>query len=150
MKYLSPLIIKFVMITAVLWFILGLFGVSFGNILLTGILLTLISLVGDMYILPKHGVFFATIADFEIALMLIWLVGTFLYEQPIRLGIAAFVSAIVITVGEYVVHKYLQKKYSNKELISESYLSSIQKDNLQTEFGSEYDIEKPVELNSSD
>lgn len=151
MKFLSSLIIKFVMVTAVLWIILGIFGVSFGNILLTSVLLTIISLVGDMFVLPRYGNIAATIADFGLALVVIWLVGSFLYDQPIRLGMAAFVSAIMITVGEFVFHKYLQNRYfTHEKPIPEENFTSYRKDNLQTEFGSEYDIEKPVEENPSD
>lgn len=151
MKFLTSLIIKFVMVTAVLWIMLGVFGVSFGNIMLTSILLTVISLVGDMFVLPRSGNVAATIADFGLALVLIWLVGSFLYDQPIRLGMAAFVSAIMITVGEFVFHKYLQNRYfTHEKAIPENNFTLYRKDNLQTEFGSEYDIEKPVEEIPSD
>jgi hypothetical protein len=148
MKILSSLIIKFVMVTAVLWIVLGIiFGVSFGDIFLTSMILTVISLAGDMFVLPKYGNVSATIADFGLSLVLIWLVGAFLYEQPIRLGMAAFVSAIMIAVGEFLFHKYIQKQlFTSKNPSSE--ISLFQMANLQTEFASEHDIEKPVEGNS--
>jgi Protein of unknown function (DUF2512) len=151
MKFLSALILKFVMVTAILWVVLGMFGVSFGNILFTSILLTVISLAGDMLVLPRIGNVVATIADFGLAFVLIWLVGSFLYEQPVRVGIAAFLSAIVIALGEFLFHMYLQNQYfTDEKPTPENTYILYQKDNLQTEFGSEYDIKKFVEEESTD
>lgn len=151
MKFLNALILKFVMVTAILWVVLGMFGVSFGNILFTSILLTVIALAGDMLVLPRIGNVVATIADFGLAFVLIWLVGSFLYEQPVRVGIAAFLSAIVIALGEFLFHMYLQNQYfTDEKPTPENAYILYQKDNLQTEFGSEYDIEKLVEEESTD
>jgi Protein of unknown function (DUF2512) len=151
MKFLSSLLIKFVMVTAVLWIVLGMFGVSFGNILFTSVLLTVISLTGDILVLPRIGNVAATIADFGLALVLIWLVGSFIYEQPVRVGMAAFVSAIVIALGEFLYHKYLQNQFfTDEKPTPENDFISNRKDNLQTEFGSEYDIQKPTEEEPTD
>ena len=146
MKTMTALIIKFVMITVVLWVVLGLYGVSFAHILLTSVLLTGVSFIGDMFLLPRIKNIAATIADFGLALVMIWLVGTYFYDQPVRLGMAAFISAILIAGGEFVFHKYLQKQiFTDEKVVPEKDIRSYQKDNLQTEFGSEYDIKKPVE-----
>ena len=106
---------------------------------------------GYACITKKIGNVAATIADFGLALVLIWLVGSFLYEQPVRVGMAAFVSAIVITVGEFLYHKYLQNQFftDEKPTLENDFISN-RKDNLQTEFGSEYDIEKQTEEEPTD
>lgn len=150
MRFLSALVIKFVMVTAVLWIVLGMFGVSFSDILLTSVLLTVISLVGDIFVLPRIGNIAATIADVGLAFVLIWLVGSFIYEQPVRVGMAAFISAIIIAVGEFVFHKYMKNRFFTAEkTMWEKSSTSIQKDNLQTEFGTEFDIEEPVQKKPS-
>ncbi|MER2089739.1 MAG: YndM family protein, partial [Sporosarcina sp.] len=141
MKTITALIIKFIMITAVLWIVLGLYGVSFGDILLTSVLLTGVSFIGDMYLVPRVKNIAATIADFGLAFVMIWLVGTYFYERPIQLGMAAFLSTIIIAAGEFIFHKYLQKQiFADEKVIPEKTSSSYQKDNLQTEFGSEFYI----------
>ncbi len=146
MKTITALIIKFIMIVAVLWIVLGLFGVSFANILLTSVVLTGVSFIGDMFVLPRVGNVAATIADFGLALVLVWLVGTYFFNQPIRLGMAALLSAIILAVGEFVFHKYLQKQILiDEKVVPEKNFNSYQKNNMQTEFGSEVDIKKLVE-----
>ena len=151
MKKITALVIKFIMILAVLWIVLGLYGVSFTNILLTSVLLTGVSFIGDMFVLPRVGNIAATIADFVIALILIWLVGTVFFEQPIKLGVATFISAIILVAGEYVFHMYVQSQiFTDEKVVPEKSISSYRKDNLQTEFGSEFDIKKPVEDKPTD
>ena len=146
MKTITALIIKFVMIVAVLWIVFGLYGASFANILLTSVLLTGVSFIGDMFVLPRVGNVAATIADFVLALILIWLVGTIFFEQPIQLGVATFISAIILAAGEFVFHIYLQKQiFTDEKVVPEKNFNSYQKNNMQTEFGSEVDIKKPVE-----
>ena len=49
MKTITALILSLVMIVAVLWIVLGLYGASFANILLTSVLLTGVSFIGDMF-----------------------------------------------------------------------------------------------------
>jgi hypothetical protein len=146
MKIVKALIPKFIMVTAVLWIVLGLFGVSLADILLTSVLLTGVSFIGDMFLLPRVKNIAVTIADFGLAFVLIWLVGTYFFEQPIRLGMATFISSIIIAAGEFVFHMYLQKQiFTDEKVVPEKNIRSYQKDNLQTEFGSEFDIKKPVE-----
>ncbi len=150
MRFLSALVIKFVMVTTVLWIVLGMFGVSFGDILLTSVLLTIISLIGDMFVLPRIGNVAATIADVGLAFVLIWLVGSFIYEQPVRVVSAAFISAIILAVGEFLFHKYMKNQFfASEKPRQENNLTSFQEDNLQTEFGTEFDIEEPVQKKPS-
>lgn len=146
MKMGSALILKFIMITVVLWIVLGLFGVSLTNILLISIVLTIVSLIGDMVVFPKVGNVSATIGDFVLSLVVIWLMGSFLFAESVPLGMAAFVSAIIISVGEFVFHKYLQKSFFTKEkAVPEKNFKSYPENNMQTEFGSEVDVKKRVE-----
>ncbi|CAM3181515.1 YndM family protein [Filibacter tadaridae] len=144
MKYITALIIKFIMLTAVLWIVLGIFGVSFADILLTSIVLTGVSFIGDVFILPRVGNMVATLADFGLAFVMIWLMGSVLFEQPVRLGIASLISAMVIAAGEFVFHMYLLKQVvGNEQAVPENRYSMHQQNIMQTEFGSEPDIKPP-------
>lgn len=144
MKYLGSLFMKFLMVMIVLWIVLGLFGMPFVNILFLSVLLTGISFIGDMIILPRYGNTAATIVDFGIAFFVVLLGSTYLYGGPIRIGMAAFIAAIVIAVGEIMFHKYLQKFFFHEEEpMRDTNFTTYERDHLQTEFGSEPDIEKP-------
>jgi hypothetical protein len=146
MKIVKALILKLIIVTVVLWNFLGLYGVSLASIMLTSVVLTSVLFIGDMFVLPRVGNVGATIADFGIALVIIWLMGTYFFNQPIRIGMATFISAIIITVGEFLFHLYLQKQILAEERnVPEKNFSSYQMNNMRTEFGSEVDIKKPVE-----
>ncbi|MBO1915294.1 DUF2512 family protein, partial [Microvirga sp. 3-52] len=56
MDSIRAIIIKFIMITAVIWIVFGLYGFSFGDIIVSSVLLTGVSyIVGDRIILPRFG-----------------------------------------------------------------------------------------------
>ncbi|MBE3102676.1 MAG: DUF2512 family protein, partial [Bacilli bacterium] len=113
---IRALLIKFVMVTAVLWIVLGgYYEVSFTNILITSVLLTGFSYALDVYVLPRVGNVFATITDFVVAWVGIWLVGSFLFSDLIPLGRASLISAAIITVGEMFFHQYMEKQVFDTE-----------------------------------
>ncbi|AOV09291.1 hypothetical protein BI350_16390 [Sporosarcina ureilytica] len=133
------------MVTVVLWIVLGMFDMSFANILVLSVLLTGISFVGDMVILPRYGNLAATIADFGIAFFVVLLGSAFLFNGQ-GMGRAAFISAIAIAIGEAIFHKYLQKfLFHEEDPIEDANFNTFNRENLQTEFASEPDIEKPEE-----
>ncbi|WP_087971958.1 YndM family protein [Oceanobacillus rekensis] len=143
MKYLGPLIIKFLMTTAVLWIVLGLFfGVTFGDIIMTSIILTVVASLGDLFILPRIGNTAASIADFALAWVVVWLAGINMYGEGIAIGTAAFVSAIAITVGEVFLHRYLKNSVFKDEKYRESKVAYFP-NNYQTEFSSDNDDVQP-------
>ncbi|MCU9613573.1 YndM family protein [Caldibacillus lycopersici] len=116
MKHLRALLYKFVMILAVLSIILGfVYGVSFGEILTISLILTIAAyVIGDLFVLPKAGNLTATIADFGLAFFGIWLLGSMFIDETIRLGVASFLSAVLITVGEIFFHAYLVRSVLNE------------------------------------
>lgn len=138
MKYFQALLIKFVVITAVLWIVLGgFFGVAFTDILWTGTLLTVVSFIGDLLLLPRISNIVATIADLGLAWFAIWLIGTFLFPQLNLLGTAAFLSAIGIAIGEFFIHRFIINQIINEPDTERNHPFSA--GNLQTEFSSEID-----------
>ncbi|WLD94648.1 YndM family protein [Alkalihalobacillus sp. AL-G] len=109
MKHLRALLIKFIMVTAVLYIVLGLvYGVTFGDILGISLFVTVAAyLIGDLFILPRYGNAVATLADFGLAYLGIWLVGGAFIEVDFPLGLASFYATIGIVVGEWFFHKYM-------------------------------------------
>lgn len=142
MDYVKALVIKLVMITAVLWIVLsGFFGVSLGDILITSVLLTGVSFLGDMYLLPILGNASAALGDFGLSFAGVWVLGIFLFEGNFSLGTASLISAAIIAVGEYIFHNYMENQDLKDETKVMDSMGVSPGENLQTEFSSDVDPE---------
>lgn len=141
--YLKAFLMKFIMITAVLWVVLSLiYDVSFTDVLITSVVLSVVGYVGDVYLLPKIGNVWAAISDFVIAYAVIYLLGSYIYEQPIALGAASFVSALILMVGELVLHRYMHTNiFEPRKSNPDEKAGYYNQTNLQTEFAEEVDID---------
>ena len=130
------------MILAVLWIVLGWFyGVSFTDILITSVVLTVVAYVADVFLLQSVGNVLAAIMDFVMAMAIIWLIGSYLYEGPISLGTASFISALIITIGELLFHRYMKNQIGEKPSSGNEGKGYYQQTDLRTEFGSEVDVD---------
>ncbi|AXF55229.1 YndM family protein [Salicibibacter kimchii] len=142
MNHVVALIIKFVMMTVILWLILGgFFGVSFGNIFWISLIMTGAAyLIGDLWILPQFGNVAGTLADFGLAFVGVWLLAA-LFEPAGNFGWAAFFSAIIIAIGEIFFHMYMQNTVLNTPAPAgdDNNRQNTNEGNLRTEFGSETD-----------
>ncbi|MDF2065529.1 DUF2512 family protein [Bacillus sp. Cr_A10] len=113
MEHLKALGIKFVMIAAVLLIILTLlFDVPFMDTIWTSLVLTIFAYVLGDFILfrlaPKRlRNIMATIADLIIGFLVIWYMLIALTDANENLAVGAIISAIVIALGEWFFHKYL-------------------------------------------
>lgn len=139
MKYFISFIIKFIVITAVLWIFLSwIFQIDFGNMLLISIPITIISFITDMFILPKTGNVVASILDFIVVLALVWILGAILFEENVSEPSVALVSSLAITICEVFYHRYLRN--SVFENVDDKY--SVEPTRyLQTELAEEFDPE---------
>lgn len=141
MQYTKAFFIKLAMTIAVLWIVLGLFfGVSFGNILLIGTVLTVVAFVGDVYVLPNVGNLAAAAGDLLLAFFGVWALGTILFGQSIAVFSAAFFSALLIGVGEMFYHRYfrnhvLENDQEPEKVRGYTYTPRI----AQTEFSEDFD-----------
>lgn len=142
--HIRSFVIKLIMTTAVLWVVLGLFfGVDITEILITSVVLTVVGFIGDEFILPRIGNVLAAIGDFVLAFAVIWLLGYNLYDEPIALGTAAFISALILGVGEMYFHRYMQMNIFEPEKSNpDEKTGYYQRTNLQTEFAEEADLDK--------
>ena len=123
MDHLKALAIKFIMILVVLGIILtGIYDGEFGDTLLISLVLTLVAYVlGDLMIFRKAGDdhdrnsdhvkrnTIATISDAVLAFLVIWLMGKALFTDDGDVLAAAMISALIIAVGEWFFHKYLDR-----------------------------------------
>jgi hypothetical protein len=116
MKHMKNLAIKFISILAVLFVILGIFyDMSFGNVLSISVVLTLASyLIGDLLILRKTNNTMATIADFAMAFLVIWLMGENLTFGD-SLIMPALISAAGIALFETFFHKYVARQINQAD-----------------------------------
>ena len=110
MRHILALAIKLVLSYAILWFILGgIYGLSNNEIFRMALALGVLSyLIGDLLILRFTNNMVATIADFGLALLIIW-VTTDAYTPVDALFGRVFMATIAITIFEYFFHKYVDR-----------------------------------------
>ncbi|MRG85107.1 YndM family protein [Salinibacillus xinjiangensis] len=108
MKHVKAIAIKFIACLGLLWLILGgIYGIDFGDIFMISLVLGVASyFIGDMIILPLTNNLIASLADFGLALGLIWIMSDNMTPQD-NLFTPALVSAIGVTIFEYFYHKYI-------------------------------------------
>ena len=123
MQHVKALAIKFVMILAVLTFIhTVIFGGAFTDTLIISAVLTVAAYVlGDLMIFRKAGNdanpnndhykrnIIGTGSDLVVAFLIIWLLGELLFTNDMNIVGGAVISALIIGLGEWVFHIYLDK-----------------------------------------
>ncbi len=141
LEHVKALIIKFIMVTAILWVILGLFyGVDFGEIITISVILTPIAyVVGDLLILRYFNNMIATIADFGLSFLTIWFIGLAVINEPISIVGASLISALAIGVGEWFYHYYVNNQVFKGEDVDKN--TTLSDQNFATEFAEETDIQ---------
>lgn len=118
MKYIEAILMKFVMVFAVLFVILGIaYGIELIDIFLISLAITVIGFIGDLLIYPRTSNKIATSGDLVLVFLLVWLLGMAWVENPeSSLVMPAIYSAIVIALGEWFFHIYLSKRlWAHKE-----------------------------------
>ncbi|WP_138419318.1 YndM family protein [Aquibacillus sediminis] len=139
MRYTKALFLKFVMVTVVIGVVFSLFfGVNFGDIFITSLILTTFAFAVDVFFLPRIGNVMATVGDFVVAFFGIWVLGGYFFEGVLPLVTTSFIAAIIITIGEAIYHRYLRNHvFVNEDYPTFSRPSSTA--NLQTETSEELD-----------
>lgn len=108
MGHVSALSIKIALVAFVL---LTVFSIMYGYVLWNTLVLTFIVtgiayVIGDLWILKMTNNLISTIADVGIGTLTIWIIGPFVLNDPVPFFLA-FVSALIIAVGEWFFHKYV-------------------------------------------
>jgi hypothetical protein len=108
MKHVKAFAIKFVSSLVLLSLILGLlFDMAFSNIFLITLVLGVAAyLIGDLMILPRTNNTVATIADFGLALLIIWFMSENLTYGDNHFSMS-LIAALGVAIFEYMFHKYV-------------------------------------------
>ncbi|MDQ0200077.1 YndM family protein [Neobacillus ginsengisoli] len=109
MNNIIALIVKFV--TCLVAYAVGLdlfFNATWMDIVLFSVLMTVVSyLAGDRILLSRIGNKNALIADFLLSYMVVWIFGSVLLDNYLQIAWGSIISALIITTGEYFVHRLL-------------------------------------------
>lgn len=144
--YTKAFLIKLIMTTAVLWIVLGVFySVPTTNILIASVLLTVIGFLGDIFVLPKIGNVWSAIGDFFLALVVVWILASNIFNATHTLATASFVSALLLMMGELFLHRYMESHIFQSQIKNpEEKIGYYQRTDLLTEFAEEVDIDKDL------
>jgi Kef-type K+ transport system membrane component KefB len=125
MKHVKALIMKFVMSAVVLGTVFtGIYNYDFSDSILIGLVLTVLAYaLGDLLVYRnaaddsdyKKRNIVATISDLILSFLVIWIMGASLFGNTSTIIQGSIVSAIVITIGEWFFHKYLDKHVLNTD-----------------------------------
>ncbi|TMN22446.1 YndM family protein [Lentibacillus cibarius] len=137
MIYLKTLGIKVIVIGIT---VLSLFGIFYNanlmNLFWVSVLLTGITfLVGDVLILRRFGNVTASIVDFPLAFIALWLLGSMLIEASVPLVSISLMAAFFIACCEPFIHTYIKEKMEKDR--SNETIESPDVGRLQTEFSEE-------------
>jgi hypothetical protein len=151
MKHFWALLIKFAVIGTVLFSFLSIFNTaSLPVILFISVITTTISyFVGDLYILPKFGNFIATIADFGLSFVLIWLLSALMINSTGSMVTTTLFIALTIAGVEALFHLYVNTHVNSNS--AESVIPGVYKgDMLMTEFSEEFDSKQAKKNSNQD
>ncbi|KJE27764.1 hypothetical protein LG52_1038 [Geobacillus kaustophilus] len=110
MRHLLALVLKYLLTATVMFAILPLFlRISSAEILWFSLWLTLVAYaLGDLYVLRRLGNVSATIADFGLVFVAVWIgIGAFYDIAGAAMLNAAFFSALLAALGESLLHAYV-------------------------------------------
>ncbi|WP_027417186.1 DUF2512 family protein [Aneurinibacillus terranovensis] len=109
MDHIKALGIKFIRFLFNFYIFIGLvFNQPFMVVVEMSLLLSVMSyLLGDLFILPRFGMKTATVSDFILTFLGIWLV-TKAFGVPVHVFVFTMIS-IFITIEEFVYHVYVEK-----------------------------------------
>ncbi|MGV3488154.1 MAG: YndM family protein [Tuberibacillus sp.] len=103
------LLLKFV--SCAIAFAIGLdvfFDATIVDILSFSLTVTIISyIIGDRIILPAYGNTLASLVDFIMAYLSVWIFGNFYLNSVMQIAWGSVISAAIISIAEIFVHRYL-------------------------------------------
>lgn len=108
MKNLTNLVFKSILVLAVLFILIPIFGRStWTQTIITGLVLVVLSyLAGDMWILPKYGNLAAVLVDLGLGALVVWAMEQALPQFNLTTA-GIWTIAVVLAAGEWFFHLYL-------------------------------------------
>lgn len=94
------------------------FDATIVDILSFSLLITFVSyILGDRIILERMGNKTASVIDFLLVYMSVWIFGSFLFDNYLQIAWGSIISATLITGAEIFIHRYiLNQLYERKEM----------------------------------
>ena len=148
MHYTKAFFIKLAMTLVFLFIVLGLFfNASLASILIISAVITVLGFVGDVLFLRRVGNFITAAGDLVFSFLVVWLIGSVLFENDIAVFSAAFLSSLFISIGEMYFHRYYRDHVMEK--VNGGRNKYVHFGNLRTEFSQDFDegIDKQVNQN---
>lgn len=126
MKHVIALAVKGIASLVLLYLILGImYGMSFGNVLFITLVLGIVAyIIGDMLILPRANNLVASIADFGLALMVIWLMSSVLTNGG-NLFSMSLIASLGVALFEYFYHKYISTNVIDNSQTEQNYSGNL-------------------------
>jgi hypothetical protein len=111
MRHVIPLLIKFALWGTVLFSIFTIFNAPLSFILMITLATTVISYVlGDLFVLPRVGIWTASIADLVLSFALIWFFSYLLIQPTVNMAYASFYAALALAAGEAFFHLFMENR----------------------------------------
>jgi hypothetical protein len=116
MKHIVSIFIKFLTTSVILEITIGLFSdLAIGSIFLISAVLTAVSyVVGDLLILRLFKNLAATLADIGLALLLIALLDSTLYDNRLSF-LHEVIAAVAVGASEFIFHRFFAKRVLNRK-----------------------------------
>ncbi|GGE56584.1 membrane protein [Pullulanibacillus camelliae] len=141
MQQIGILLIKW--LTCILAFTIALdlfFNATLIDILSFSLAVTLISyFIGDRLILPLLGNRIASISDFILTYVSVWVFGSILLNNYMQVAWGSLISAVLISFAEIFIHRFILNHTPNREAIHKRSVNGL---DYSTEFSEDQDPDK--------
>lgn len=151
MNHAKAFILKFIATFVVLYIILGVVhNMALRDVFFISLVLGVVAyILGDLFILPRTNNTIATISDFVLSLIVIWVLGKALgYDR--NLFLISFISSAVVAVFEFFFHIYVAKLFDASEERNDKINTNRRSLNYQTETSEEIYPVSPNKDNDTD
>lgn len=142
MNHITILLIKFV--SCMIAFAIGLdffFDATIVDIFSFSLFITIASyMLGDLIVLPRAGNTAAIMVDFLFTYMSVWIFGSVLLDNYMQIAWGSILSAIVVTVAEVFVHRYLLSRISTQQTSKRNDINFHRSLAYGTEFSEEQNV----------
>ncbi|ALX49313.1 YndM family protein [Lentibacillus amyloliquefaciens] len=142
MIHLKALGIKAIAIGITIFSLFGIFyNANLTNLFWVSVLTTgLTFLIGDLFVLRRFGNLTASVVDFPLAFLTIWLLCGMFIEASFPVISVALIAAFFITCCEPFIHTYLNENLEAERF--EERKREPEAGRLQTEFSEEFDSDR--------
>ncbi|MGM8213412.1 YndM family protein [Virgibacillus sp. W0430] len=117
MKHVKAIGIKFIIVSLVVFSLFGIFtNVSLMILLWMSLVLTGIDyVVGDLLFLRRLGNLKATILDFGLVFITVWILANVFIDTSPAMTLVSFYAAFILTLAEPLFHGYMEEKVFEEE-----------------------------------